>query len=135
MSDERSPADSAQRPTANTVQDGPLSPAGVAALKFAVIAMGVLIFVGLAVVVGRIIYLASKPKASTQTTNARAPLAEAKVDLPSGAVTQSVDLDGNRLSILYRLREAREIIIVDLADGRVISRIKLESSGTSKAGD
>ena len=104
--------------------DGPLSPAGVKALKFAVVGMGVLILVGLAVVVGRIIYLASTPKAARHIPASQI-VASSKLSLPAGAVAKQVTLNGNRLSVLYEAPAQTGIKILDLRSGKQISHIIL----------
>ncbi|MEM8973556.1 MAG: hypothetical protein AAGD43_15975 [Pseudomonadota bacterium] len=111
--------------------DGPLSPAGVAALKFAVVGMGVLIVVGLVLVVGRIIYLASKPKADNRSQPSTLA-AEATVSIPTNARPVRTSTDGSRLSILYRgPGEKFGVVIVDLTTGRTLSHVKIGANGSA----
>ena len=109
--------------------EGPLSPAGVKALKFAVVAMGVLIVIGLIVVVGRVIYLASasraaKPQPTTSIVE------RAKLILPRATAAKSIAVNGDRLTVHYSGSDRAGIVIMDLRSGRVLSRITLEASGT-----
>lgn len=117
-------------PNVGAVQEGPLSPAGVKALKFAVIAMGVLIIIGMVVVIGRVIYLASTPKSARTAKPPAAAVemvANAKVLLPQGTTAKQTTLDANRLSILYEGAGRSGVMIVDLATGSVVSHITLSA--------
>ena len=110
--------------------EGPLSPAGVKALKFAVVAMGVLIVIGLIAVVGRVIYMASASRAAkTQPTSAI--VERAKLVLPRATQAKSISLHGDRLSVHYSGSDQAGIVIMDLGSGRVLSRITLEASGAN----
>lgn len=112
------------------IDQGPLSPAGVKALKFAVIFMGVLIVIGMVVVIGRVIYLASTPKASRTAqpqTGATQFVANAKVVLPSGTQAKQTTLAGNRLVVQYEGAGRSGAVIVDLGTGQVISRIAFDN--------
>lgn len=111
-----------------TPNEGPLSPGGVKALKFAVVAMGVLIVIGLIAVVGRVIYMASASRAAkTQPTSALVD--RAKLVLPRATEAKSISLHGDRLSVHYSGSDQAGIVIMDLGSGRVLSRITLEASG------
>lgn len=110
--------------------DGPLSPAGVKALKFAIVAMGVMIIVGLVLMVGRIIYLASKPKpAKTAATAVTTLAAEVSVWLPPATRAKHLALDGDRLSVLYEGDGGSGAIVIDLTRGKTISSITFKSGG------
>lgn len=109
---------------------GPLSPAGVKALKFAVIFMGVLIVIGMIVVIGRVIYLASTPKASRTAapkTNAAQFVDKASVALPSGTQARQVTLTGNRLLVQYDGGGRSGVVIVDLGTGQAVSHITFDT--------
>lgn len=114
------------------------SPAQMRQLKFAVIAMGVILLLGFAVVIGRIVYLvnsAPRPAASAAATPARVgaphqvpsaqlPLAQSQLpqsgvtlSLPRGAVIRQLALSGNRLAIYFEGPDGAGIRIVDLATG------------------
>lgn len=116
-----------EKPTAPETYEGPLSPAGVAALKFAVVGMGVLIIIGLLVVIGRIIYLAATPKAERQAAQP-ALTADAQVSLPRDARPIRTSTDGSRLSILYQKTDSTfGVVIVDLRTGQTLSRVSIGS--------
>ncbi len=117
--------------SSNETYDGPLSPAGVAALKFAVVGMGVLIVVGLVLVVGRIIYLASKPKADNRSQTSTLA-AEATVSIPTNARPVRTSTDGSQLSILYQgPGDKFGVLIVDLKTGQTLSHVKIGANGAS----
>ena len=113
-----------------TPNEGPLSPSGVKALKFAVIAMGVLIVIGLMVVIGRVIYLASASRAA-QTQPAGSIVDRAKLVLPHATAAKSFSVSGDRLSVHYSGSDQAGIVIMDLRSGRVLSRITLEAGAKS----
>jgi len=118
---------------------GPLSPAGVKALKIAIVAMGIMIIVGVAVVIGRMIYLASsspspvRAHASTRTVPARFA-DKIAVALPVGASARQISLNGSSLAILYQGGTGRGIIVIDLASGKEISRIDFSAAQKTRAG-
>lgn len=96
----------------------------VRALKVAVIGMGVLIVVGLATVIGRIVYLAS----STEDTPP--PLSsprskEQTLALPSGAEVRTMTLFGPRLAVQYQSPTGSGITILDIATGEIVSHIRI----------
>ena len=100
---------------------GPLA-RNVGLLKAAVYIMGILIVVGTIVLVAGIIWKASQlPAASTAGAEAFEAL---DIAVPAGAAVGSVEIDGDRMAIT--LEGAPEIIIVDLARGEVVGRIRLE---------
>ena len=112
----------------NDAYEGPLSPAGVAALKFAVVGMGVLIIVGLLVIVGRLIYLAAKPKSVTQPTKSSAYAREATALLPATAKPVRTSTDGSQLSILYETANNKfGVLIVDLRTGETVSNVRIRA--------
>lgn len=111
-------------PVTPPMPDGP----GVRALKFAVIAMGVMIVLGVLTVIGRIVYLANQRSAqggaSSSSTSARLA-ASAKLALPSGAQIRQISMSGDRLAVHYESAGTGGIAILDLATGNVLSRVEL----------
>ncbi len=94
------------------------------ALTFAVVAMGLLIVVGLAVVIGRITYLASK--AGTQASSDGSTAAAAAVlAVPPGATIEHLTLSGNRLAVHYRSAKEAGLAIVDARSGKTVTRVKI----------
>lgn len=107
-------------PTSPAMPDGP----GVRALKFAVIAMGIMIVVGLLTVIGRIVYLANQRGAQAPAATSSARLAaSAKLALPAGSHVRQISLSGDRLAVHYESAGATGIAILDLASGTVLSRV------------
>ncbi len=94
----------------------------VRALRFAVIGMGMLIVLGLIALIGRIIYIVARPGPQIATQSSTiAP--EVRASLPAGAHIRSVAIQGDRLAIHYDEPAGSGIAIVDLATGRVVSRV------------
>ena len=107
-----------------------LSQPHVKALKLAVVAMGVLIFVGLAVIVARLIYLASgSGTAAPATVNAIA--AEGQISLPGDARVTQMTMSDNRLALHYKAKDRSGLVILDLRTGRQISHIRIGSQPTN----
>jgi hypothetical protein len=114
---------------------GPLGPKGVMALKIAIVVMGIMIIAGIALVIGRMIYMASSPKSTSPLAVERPASAtelapEQAVTLPQGAIVEQTSISGNRLLVRYKAGSTSEILIHDLATGRVLSRIRLDTTGS-----
>ena len=97
----------------------------IRALRMAVIGMSLLLIVGFITVIARIIYLTSRPAASVAAaTTAGTPIKpEALLDLPADGSVKSLSLSGNRLAVHYVSPLGDGIAILDLEQGRVISRL------------
>lgn len=96
-------------------------------LKIVVIVLGVLLFAGLAAIIGRIIYLASVPKAQPGQAGPMVPAAglrpELSMQLPAGAEVRSISLSGDRLAVHYVAAGAEGISILDLRTGEPVARV------------
>ena len=98
-------------------------------LKIAVIVMGILLVGGFAFVLAAIVYQASHPK-----QDVAAPLAPMNsgagpvIELPvgRGAGVTSMSLDGNRLALHLSGGEGPEIVVINLASGKIVARVKLK---------
>jgi hypothetical protein len=91
--------------------------------------MGVVLLLGFALVIGRIVQLMNRSSAA-QDAQSAAPAAaglapEARLALPAGAVIRTMSLAGNRLAVHYDSPAGGGIAIVDLASGRVVQRIQI----------
>lgn len=98
-------------------------------LKIAVIAMGILLVGGFAFVLAAIVYQASRPKQDVAVTLPAANLGTGPIiELPveEGAGLTSMSLDGNRLALHLNGGEGPEIVVVDLASGKIVARVKLK---------
>ena len=91
-----------------------------ALLRFAVIAMGVLLVAGMFSVIGIIAYRASK--AGTKKLPGFAPL---EVPVAAGTQVDRLALDGNRMAVHVRSPKGSEILIIDVRRGYVSGRIRL----------
>ena len=122
----------------NTPIEGTVfTPRQVRLLKFAVVAMGLMLLAGLGAVIVGMIYQASKVGKKPVSAAAPAALESGIADagaltVPEGSKVSSMALDGNRLAVHLTTPEGGEIAIVDLTTGRVLSRITLQT-GTSPA--
>jgi len=95
-------------------------------LKIIVIALGVLLFAGLAVIIGRIIYLASRQPVQPPVVAIEALSAEQTMQLPAGADVRSISLSGDRLAVHY-IADGREgIAVLDLKTGKPLARVGIE---------
>jgi hypothetical protein len=118
----------------------PGDPPKLRALRFAVIAMGFVLFVGLAAVVARIIYLTMRP-ASQSVDGVASPssqplgnsasgstiAADINLALPAGAKVRSQSLAGNRLAVHYEVGGLEGILILDLETGRPLSQVRISA--------
>ena len=100
-------------------------------LKAVVIFLALVLFAGLATVVGRVIYLASsaRTQASQDVPAALPTLAirpEQALELPAGAQVRSVSVSGNRLAVHYDVGSASSIAILDLQTGRTVTNVAIE---------
>ena len=95
-------------------------------LKIAVIAMGLMLVGGFALVVATIVYQAMY--ASGSTAEKTAPAGNPEVTLSVGADTKVSDMaiDGNRLAILVEGPHGSEIVIVGIDSGEVLGRVRLK---------
>ena len=119
--------------TASENADGSsLGPGAVRALKITVVVMGILILIGLALVISRIIQLSSKTReqtAETGTTTTQTTIAEkAKLAIPASATIKTISLSGHRLAVHYEAATGSEIAIIDMNTGKTVSRVKLVPS-------
>jgi Family of unknown function (DUF6476) len=94
-------------------------------LKLVVVGLAILLFAGLAAVVGRVIYLASSsaPQPAAPTLAIRP---EQSLELPPGAQVRSVSLSGNRLAVHYDVGTAAGIAVLDLQTGHMVTNVAVE---------
>ena len=97
-------------------------------LRRAVVGMTAVLVAGIALLIGRVIYLA-RP-AGTQAASATLAAAmqpNIRFVLPAGAVIKAMTADGNRMFISHaRPGSDDEITVVDLTSGKVVSQITIE---------
>ena len=103
----------------------PLTEGHVRLLKIAVVAMGLMIGVGLAAVIGRIIYLGSGGQKQATVSPAARTGGSGRLALPPQASIKHLALSGDRLAVHYEGPAGAGIAIIDAATGAVISRIDL----------
>ncbi len=98
-------------------------------LKIAVIVMGILLVGGFAFVLAAIVYQASHAKQDVVISLPAANMGAAPIiELPvgQGAGLTAMSLDGNRLALHLNGGEGPEIVVVDLASGKIVARVKLK---------
>ena len=98
-------------------------------LKIAVIVMGILLVGGFAFVLAAIVYQASHPKQDVAATLPAANMGSAPIiELPvgQGAGLTSMSLDGNRLALHLNGGDGPEIVVIDLASGKIVARVQLK---------
>jgi len=97
-------------------------------LKIAVIAMGILLVGGFAFVLAAIVYQALHAKQDGAVTLQGEVGSSPSIDLPvaPGAGLTAMSLDGNRLALHLNGGEGPEIVVVDLASGKIVARVKLK---------
>jgi hypothetical protein len=95
-------------------------------LKFIVVALGVLLVAGLAIVIGRIIYLASAPPA--QPVASSPVSANQTLQLPPGSEVRSISLSGNQMAVHYEMPEGSGIAVLDLSTGRKATHVSIVSA-------
>ena len=119
--------------TVNAAGDAPGQTAAEARLqrnlKIVVVALGVLIFAGLATAVGRIIYLASAKPTQPVASASSVPLSStASLALPAGAQVRSISLSGDRLAVHYEASGAEGVAVIDLATGQPVASVGITRS-------
>jgi hypothetical protein len=108
---------------------GPLA-RNVRLLKAAVTIMGVLLVVGTMVLVGAIIWKASRLPATTAA--AGGGFEGLEIAVPAGATVRALAIDGDRMAVT--LDAAQDVIvIVDLRRGEVVGRIRLVPDDSGEA--
>ena len=106
------------------------APRQVRLLKIAVIVMGVLLVGGFAFVLAAIVYQASHLKqAGVEQGTSPDPAPAPGFDLPVGAdaTLAAMSLDGDRLALHITSAAGPEIVVIDLASGKVVARVRLKS--------
>jgi hypothetical protein len=93
-------------------------------LKVAVIIMGIILVLGFATVIARIVYLVNRGGETVTTVSAPAQQA-ARLALPAGASVRNISLNGHRLSVHYEGPGGSGIVILDLETGKPVSRIEI----------
>jgi hypothetical protein len=102
-------------------------------LKAAVYIMGVLLVAGTILLIGAIIWKASRLPASV--ARGFEPL---EVTVPAGGSVRSVEIVGDRMAVAVESPEGTEIVIIDLRRGTVAGRVRLTPAGppaTATSGD
>ena len=111
-------------------------------LRIAVVGMGAVLLLGLATVIGRIVYLFNRAPVDPAIVAAvntkagpgadpRLPASERtlppelRLALPAGAVVRNLSLAGNRLAVHYEAPSGTAIAIIDLATGQTTQKVEI----------
>ena len=96
-------------------------------LKIAVIVMGILLVGGFAFVLAAIVYQAS-PRSKMRPLRPGGEYGGPIIELPvgTGASLTSMSLDGNRLALHLNGGDGPEIVVIDLASGKIVARVRLK---------
>ncbi len=118
-------------------------PRTVKRLQILVVVLGIILIVGFASVIGRIVYLALQP---VQETAARKTTAletaiksttlfrnEAAIPLPTGAKIEHMAIGAGMLAVHYRNKDGQGILIIDPATGETKQHFHLNPSGQPHA--
>jgi hypothetical protein len=112
-----------------------LSDGQIAMLRRAIIIMTTLLVAGVALLIGRIIYLArGTPTQAASAVNANGQVAfqatllpDVRLTLPASAEIRHTSMAGSRLAVHHGLPGGAETItILDLATGTVVSKVMVE---------
>ena len=103
-----------------------LSDAQIARLRRIVIVMTTVLVAGIALLIGRVIYLASNRGEAAVALTAMPTLApDAVLFVPAGASLKSTTISGNRLTAHYSSPTGEGLVILDLGSGRQLSHIRV----------
>ncbi len=94
-------------------------------LKIVVVMLGVLIVLGLAAIVVRVVQLASSPGLPSGP-------GQPTLALPDAAVVRSLSYSGPRFALHYTAPSGEGIAIFDVETGRMVSRVRIVPEGASK---
>ena len=94
-------------------------------LRLVVIAMSVALIAGVATLIGRVIYLANR---GSEQAPRGALVSEPRLTLPAGATLKSSALWGDRLSAHYTSPKGEGLMILDLATGKVLSHVRIDTA-------
>ena len=100
------------------------TPRQVRLLKIAVIVMGILLVGGFAFVLAAIVYQASRGGQDGAAAGAE-PIA-AELHVPKDATVSTLSLDGGRLALHLQSSAGAEIVVIDLATGKTLARVRLK---------
>jgi len=95
-------------------------------MRLLVIVLGVLLVAGFFSLMGRILYLAIRqPPQPVPVAGSTMPGIEQTLLLPPGAAVVSASLDGGRILVHYTAPDGPGLVVLDLATGRTIARVRL----------
>ena len=113
----------------SSARTGNFTPGQLRFLMNAVIVMGVVLIFGFAVLMGGIVYQASRlDKSSLAATGTQGEaIAPFELSVPAGMSVTHMALDGNRLAVHLSGPNGAEIRVIDLRKNEIISRIGVKS--------
>jgi hypothetical protein len=107
------------------VEGAILSDDQIRKLRIGVIVMSIALVAGVAMLIGRVIYLANR--GNEQGVPRGMLAADPRLMLPAGASLKSTALSGDRLSAHYTSPKGDGVIILDLVTGKTLSHVRIEA--------
>ncbi len=106
-------------------------------MKIVVIVLGIALVLGFFTIIGRMIYLTSGRDASVAPVTRGGTVREVAVPVSPGAEVRHLAFDGNRIAVHLTgpAGGPGTILVVDIATGRVASRIELLPEGSPAPGN
>jgi hypothetical protein len=117
---------SSEGDTSTAASPALMTPQQLRMLRRAVIGMGVVLVLGFALVIGRIVFLLNSPQADVAMPAASPSQPAAALTLPAGAVVKTLSLSGRQLAVHFDGPGGSGIVIVDTGTGAVLQRITIE---------
>lgn len=93
--------------------------------------LSVLVLLALGALLGRILYPASGGGSQQEAAGAEIPFGT-QLSLPSDAAVRSMALSGNQLAVHYEAPDGGGIIIMNLATGRTLGRLRTGPTGGAR---
>jgi hypothetical protein len=106
-------------------------------LKIAGSILGVLIVLGLGAVLGHLVYPSSQGGSQTEVSGADGQGGATMpfgthLSLPDGATVRSMALSGGQLAVHYDAPDGGGIVIINLATGRTLGRLRTSAGGSGR---
>jgi hypothetical protein len=95
-------------------------------LKIIVVVLAVLLAAGLAAIVARIFYVASRPAAQPPLVSGEGLKGGLSMQLPAGAEVRSISLSGDRVAVHYSAGGREGIAVLDLRTGEPLASVELK---------
>ncbi len=112
-------------PSLETIPGTVFNSRQVRLLKIVVMAMGLLLVAGFALIIATIAYQAINAREGTADNQSSSTGMMHTLSIGDAAAVSGIVLDGDRMAIHIKKPDHSEIVIMDIGTGRVISRVRL----------